>query len=783
MGAKHFGARVKRLEDPALLAGRGRFVDDLKLPGLLHACFVRSPHAHAMIRGIDVKLAMALPGVHAVLAADDLPEPMRSAPMPMLLPNPAMAFARTQTVLAREEVNYVGQPVAVVIADTRYIAEDAAAALIVDYDVLDAVGDCRDAIEDGAPRAHSDLASNVLARFPLAYGDIDAAFADASHVFEEVFWQHRGGGMALETRAVLASHDPVSDVLTVWSGTQTPHLGRGMLADLLDRDVVSIRMIAPDVGGGFGPKAIFYPEEAAIPAAALKLGRPMKWIEDRREHFLCATQERDQYWDMAIAVDTGGRILGVRGSMLHDSGAFVPWGTVLPYIAAVTVPGPYVVPAYRLETTVVLTNKVPTTPVRGAGRPQAVFAMERLLDRVARELQLDRAEVRRRNFIKPEQMPYAVGLLFRDGKPLVYDSGDYPKGQDVALTLAGYETFRERQRAALDQGRLIGIGLGNYVEGTGLGPFEGVTVRVLPSGKVAVATGATNQGQGTRTTLSQIVAEQVGCRIEDIVMTIGDTAAIAQGVGAFASRQAVNAGCSAQVAGLAVRTQLIALAARALGVDESDIDLEDGRAIAATGNRPTIPFGELARLAQGTPGVSLPAGQAAGLEHTAYYTPAQAAYCSGTHVAEVEVDYMTGGVKILKYTVAHDSGRVINPLIVDGQVQGGVAHGIGNALLEWMQYDDNAQPLTTTFADYLLPMATDVPTCAIAHVETANPLNPLGVKGAGEGGAIPAPAAIIAAIEDALSPFNVHFAATPLTPERIVATLRAAGAYEKLFAA
>ena len=783
MGAKHFGARVKRLEDPALLAGRGRFVDDVKLPGLLHACFVRSPHAHAMVRGIDGRAALVMPGVHAVLTADDLPDPMRRTPIPMLTPNPAIAVARTQTVLARDEVHYVGQPIAVVIADSRYIAEDAAAALIVNYDLLDAVADCRAAIKDGAPRAHSDLQSNVIARFPLAYGDIDAAFANAAHIFEEVIWQHRGGGMALETRAVLASHDPGSDVLTVWSGTQTPHLGRGMLADLLNRNIESIRMIAPDVGGGFGPKAIFYPEEAVIPAAALKLGRPVKWIEDRREHFLCATQERDQYWDMAIAVDTGGRILGLRGRMLHDSGAFVPWGIIMPYIAAVTVPGPYVVPAYRLETIVALTNKVPTTPVRGAGRPQAVFAMERLLDRVARELQLDRAEVRRRNFIQPEQMPYAVGLLFRDGKPLVYDSGDYPKGQDAALTLANYESFRQRQRAALDQGRLIGIGLGNYVEGTGLGPFEGVTVRVLPSGKVAVATGATNQGQGIRTTLSQIVAEQVGCRIEDIVMTIGDTGAIAQGVGAFASRQAVNAGCSAQIAGQTVRAQIIALAARALGVSASEIDLDDGQAIAATGNKPTIPFGELARLAQGSPGVSLPAGQAAGLEHTAYYTPSQAAYCSGTHVAEVEVDHMTGGVKVLNYTVAHDSGRVINPLIVDGQVQGGVAHGIGNALLEWMQYDDNAQPLTTTFADYLLPMATDVPTCAIAHVETVNPLNPLGVKGAGEGGTIPAPAAIIAAIEDALSPFNVHFAETPLTPERIVAALRAAGAYERLFAA
>jgi carbon-monoxide dehydrogenase large subunit len=783
MGAKHFGARVKRLEDPALLAGRGRFVDDVKVPGLLQACFVRSPHAHAMVRGIDSETALSMPGVHAVLSADDLPEPMRRMPMPMLLPNPAIAISRTQTVLARDEVYYVGQPVAVVIADTRYIAEDAAAVVNVTYDVCAAVGDCRDAIRDGAPRAHSDLDSNVAARFPLAYGDIDAAFAEAAHVFEEVLWQHRGGGMALETRAVLASHDAVTDVLTVWSGTQTPHLGRSMLADLLSRNVESIRFIAPDVGGGFGPKAIFYPEEAVIPAAAQKLGRPVKWIEDRREHFLCATQERDQYWDVAIAVDAGGRILGVRGRMLHDSGAFVPWGIILPYIAAVTVPGPYVVPAFSLETIVALTNKVPTTPVRGAGRPQAVFAMERLLDRVARELQLDRAEVRRRNFIKPEQMPYAVGLLFRDGKSLIYDSGDYPKGQDEALKLASYASFRERQRKALDEGRLIGIGLGNYVEGTGLGPFDGVTVRVLPSGKVAVATGATNQGQGTRTTLSQIVAEQVGCRIEDIVMTIGDTGAIAQGVGAFASRQAVNAGCSALYAGQAVRKRIIALAARALGVDEKDIDLEDGLAIATTGNKPTIPFGELARLAQGIPGVSLPAGQAAGLEQTAYYTPSQAAYCSGTHVVEVEVDHMTGGVKILKYTVAHDSGRVINPMIVDGQVQGGVAHGIGNALLEWMQYDGNAQPLTTTFADYMLPTAPDVPTCAIAHVETANPLNPLGVKGAGEGGTIPAPAAIISAIEDALSPFNVHFAATPLTPERIVAALRAAGAYEKMFAA
>jgi aerobic carbon-monoxide dehydrogenase large subunit len=397
-------------------------------------------------------------------------------------------------------------------------------------------------------------------------------------------------------------------------------------------------------------------------------------------------------------------------------------------------------------------------------------------------LNIDRAEVRRRNFIQPEQMPYEVGLIFRDGKPLVYDSGDYPRGQETALALGEYDSFRERQKAALDQGRFIGIGLANYVEGTGLGPFEGVTIRVLPSGKVAVATGATNQGQGTRTTLSQIVAEQVGCRLEDIVMTIGDTGAIAQGVGAFASRQAVNAGSSALLAGQVVRKQLIALAVRTLGVAETDIELEEGQATSRRGNKPSISFGDLARLAQGIPGVSLPAGQTAGIEHTAYYTPSQAAYCSGTHVAEVQVDAMTGGVKVIRYTVAHDAGRVINPLIVDGQVQGGVAHGIGNALLEWMQYDADAQPLTTSFADYMLPMATDVPTCTIAHVETVNPHNPLGVKGAGEGGTIPAPAAIVAAIEDALAPFGVRFAETPLTPEHIVAAMRAAGAYERLFA-
>ena len=378
----------------------------------------------------------------------------------------------------------------------------------------------------------------------------------------------------------------------------------------------------PCVGGGFGTKAPFYAEEAVIPAAAMKLDRPVTWQEDRREHFLSATQERDQHWRIAVAVDAEGRLLGVRGRLLHDTGAFLPWGIIAPYIAATTLPGPYVLPAYRIELTVALTNRVPTTVVRGAGRPQAVFAMERLMDRIARELQLDRAQVRRRNMIRPEQMPYSVGLLFRDGKPLVYASGDFPKSQERALTLADYEGFRTRQTAARAEGRYLGIGIGNYVEGTGLGPFEGVTVRVLPNGKVAVATGATSQGQGTSTTLAQIIADEVGCAMTDIVMTAGDTAAIAQGVGAFASRQAVTAGSSARIAGANVRGQIVALAARVLGVPQDEIDLEDGRATARAGNKPSLSLGELARLAQGVPGVSFAAGEAPGLEHTAYFSPA-----------------------------------------------------------------------------------------------------------------------------------------------------------------
>ena len=773
MGAKAFGAHVTRVEDPALLSGRGRYVDDFALPGALVACFVRSPLAHGKVRAVRTDAARAVAGVHGVLTADDLPDAMRER-IPTLQANPAMKLIRTERCLAGAEVCYVGQAVAVVIADSRAIAEDAAALVDVDYETLPVAADCRDAVKPSAAAAHGDLPDNIACSLQMAYGDVDAAFAGAAHVCEQKFWMHRGVGAPMEPRAVVAQYDRFDDRLTVWSTTQTPHLGRRILADLLSRDIETIRVVAPDVGGGFGIKAPFYPEEAVIPAAAILLGRPVKWTEDRRENFMAATQERDQYWTLAIALDRDGKILGLRGESLHDQGAFMPWGMVMPYIAGVAVLGPYAVPNYRMELTAAVTNKVPVAPVRGAGRPQAVFAIERLMDHAAREIGIDRAELRRRNLVAPEQMPYATGIVL--AAPVTYHGGDYPASQASAIAASGYDAFATRQAAARAEGRYIGIGLANYVEGTGLGPYEGATVRIMPNGKVAVATGATSQGQGTRTTLAQIVADRLGCRIEDVVVTLADTAAIAMGVGAFASRQAIAGGSAVHGASLAVREQLLTVAARALGVPAADIEVEDGRATARSGNKPSLSFGELARLALGTPGI---ASESAGLEHTAYFHPPDYSYCNGTHVAEAEIDPMTGGVTLLRYTIVHYCGTIINPMIVEGQVHGGTAHGIGNALLEHMRYDDDANPLSTTLQDYLLPGSTDVPMFQVLHVETPNPLNPIGVKGAGEGGAIPAPAAIVSAIEDALSPFDVRFNEMPLTPERIVTALQAAGAYEK----
>ena len=777
MGMKSIGARVHRTEDPALVAGRGRYLDDIRLPGMLHAAFLRSPIAHATVRAIDGATAAALPGVHAVLTSKDLPGLLRTTRMPVMGSSPQQTQVMTPYALAPEEVCYVGEPIAVVIAESRYLAEDATQLINLEYDELPAVANCRDAVAPGSASAHRGTASNQATQFKAAFGDIAAAFAGAAHIFRKSIWQHRGCGHSIECRGVIAEHDSLRGGLTLWSSTQIPHIAKRVVADMMQMDPDSVRVIAPDVGGGFGPKAVFYPEELAVAAAAQKLGRPIKWIEDRREHFLAAVQERDQYWEVEIAVTDEGRILGVRGSLLHDAGAYLPWEFSLPYIAAVTMPGPYVLPAYALDVTVAYTNLTPSSAIRGSGRPQAVFAMERLLDEVARGLELDRAEVRHRNFVQPRQMPYPTGLTNRDGRAVVYDSGDYPKTQAMALELANYADIARRQADALAQGRHIGIGIANYVEGSGVGPYEGVRIRVLENGKVVLRSGATPTGQGHKTFLAQICAEALSLAVEDITVVLGDTAAISMGIGTFASRIAATAGPSALAAAEGLKTKILALAALHLETPLEDLVLDHGRVEVTRGNRQGIGLGELARLSQGSPGVSMKPGQAPGLEHSSYFTPAQATWCNGTHVAEVEVDIATGGVTILDYVVAHDCGTVINPLIVDGQIQGGVAHGIGNTLLERMAFDPNGQPLTTNFGEYLMPIATTVPRVRIAHLESRSPINPLGAKGAGEGGTIPAAAAIVSAIEHALKPFEVRLNSMPITPEAIVQSLRQSPAY------
>ena len=765
------GRSVSRLEDTALLRGEGRFVDDIRLPGMLHAAFVRSPHAHAAIRGIGKAPALALAGVRAVLTLADLRPHLRNERLVVGLPSPSYKQERNRPALAGDEAVHVGEPVAVAIADNRYLAEDAAALVEVDYEPLPAVADCRAALAPGAPRAHRDAPHNLLAEFTMGYGDVERAFAGAAHVFRESFWQHRGGGHSIECRGSVAVHDAIADKLTLWCSTQMPHALLRVLADMTGRDESRLRVVTPDLGGGFGPKLVSYSEDIVVSLAALITGRPVKWIEDRLEYFVAATQERDQYWEVEIAVDEGARILGVRGSFIHDHGAYTARGVNLGHNSAETVTLPYEVPAYGMGVKLVLTNKVPVTPVRGAGHPQGTFAMERLLDRVARELKLDRAEVRRRNLIPAARMPYTKQLKTRGGMQVVLDSGDYPRCQEMACERAGWAGFRARQQAARKEGRYLGIGVANFVKGTGRGPFEGVTVRIGPSGKIHVSSGATAMGQSTRTMLAQIVAEQLGGDLTNIAVTTGDTDAIPLGIGGSNSRQTVTAGSSAHLAARKVRQKAIKVAALLLKAAEQDLEIVGGEVRVKGASGVKIGLGRIAHTVAGTPGYSLPGEIEPGMEATEYFVVDDMAYANGAAVAEVEVDVETGAVRILRYVIAHDCGRILHPLIVDGQILGGAAHGIGNALYEWMGYDDHAQPVTTNFGEYLLVTATEMPPVEIIHHESPSPLNPLGVKGVGECGVVPAPAAIISAIEDALSLFGVRVTRTPLFPRDIVSLI------------
>jgi aerobic carbon-monoxide dehydrogenase large subunit len=764
------GSRITRLEDEPLLRGRGRFVDDIALPGLLHVAFARSPHPHALIRGIDKAAALAVPGVHVVLDLDDIAKVMTNRRM-VRVSNSGMPLDKAWLyALANGEVCYVGEPVAMVIADSRYVAEDAAAVISVDYDVQPFVADVRQSAS--GPPVRRELNSNVITGYKVSFGDTDAAFAKAAHVFRQELWQHRGAAHSIEARGTVAEIHPAGGSITVHASTQKAHDLQQTLTSLLNFDE-SLRVIAPDIGGGFGAKLCVYSEDVAVVAAAKLLNRSLKWAEDRREYFTNAVHERDQYWALEIAVDAEARVTGIRGRLLHDTGAYTVQDPNIPYNSASTMSGPYTIPTLNIDVTIAMTNTTPVSSVRGAGYPQASFAMERLLDLVAREMKLDRAEVRRRNLIPPQKMPYQKPIKARSGVTIQYDSGDYPACQAETLKAIGWDDFGKRQQEARAAGRYLGIGLAHGVKGTGRGPFESGLVRVSRTGRITVFTGASAMGQGLGTAMAQIAASQLGVPVDKIHVVAGDTGGVSLGLGGFASRQTVTAGSSVHLAAKAVADKAKKVASHMLEAAEDDLELVDGEVRVVGAPQLSVKLAEIARILQGAPGYSFPAGVDPGLESNVMHRTDPLAYANACHAAEVEVDVETGEVKILRYVALQDSGVLINPMMVEGQVHGGVAHGIGNTFYEWMGYDAAGQPVTTTFADYLLPTATEIPKLETLYKETPSPLNPLGVKGVGEAGTIPAAAALISAVEDALTPFNVRIGQVPLTPMKLVEMIAA----------
>ncbi len=767
MSTRFFGAAVPRLEDPRLLTGSGRFVDDLALPGMLHAAFLRSPVAHGRIRTVDPATALAMPGVHAVYMMADFAG-IAGGPMPTMAPHPLLKTPITCSPLTSDEVRYVGEAIAIVLAVSRAVAEDALARIELDIEHLPAVANARDASVPGPPCVHSDRESNVIATLRGTHGDVDKIFAGATHRFTETFQIHRGGCHSLECRGVVATADPRSGELSLWTSSQSPYMVRRHLANYLRRDEADIRVIAPDVGGGFGPKANVYPEEFAVALAAMACGRPVKWIEDRQEHFLATTQQRDQFWSLEVACDAEGRMLGVRGRCIHDNGAYAPYGLILPATTLSSFPGPYALAAFDIAIDVVLPNLVPTSPVRGAGRPNTAFVLERLADTIARRLALPREDVRRRSFVRADQMPYVTGGKMRDGSPVAYDSGDYARALDLVLEKIDAAGFPLRRAEAAARHRLLGLGFASCVEDTGLGPFEGASVRVTPAGNVVVATGAASQGQGHATTLAQIAADALGVGLAQVTVKAADSGIFPLGISTIASRIAVTAGSSVHIAAQKVRDKAIKVAAHMLEVGEHDLEIENGtvRVVGVPGLSVTL--STIARTLSGAAGVALPAAVEPDLAAPSYFEATQLAFAYGSQACEIEIDPDTGDARITRYVVAHDCGRLINPLIVDGQIRGGVVHGIGNALYEHMRYDEAGQPLTTTYADYLLPAASEMPDIEIHHIQTPSPRNPIGVKGAGEGGTIPAAACVVSAIEDALGPSAPLLTMHPVSPEQIV---------------
>ncbi|MGH7763172.1 MAG: aerobic carbon-monoxide dehydrogenase large subunit [Candidatus Dormibacteraceae bacterium] len=770
MTTRWFGAPVQRVEDDRLLRGHGRFTDDIG-DGALEGVLVRSPYAHARIVSVDVSLARAMPGVMAVYVAADLP--FGQTDLPILIPHPNLTHGRTQRCLASEVARYAGEAVAFVVAENRYLAEDAAEQVQVEYEELPVV-----ITPEVSARAehlvHDDVPGNVAAELTQQVGDVKTALARAPFRKRLRLRFERGAACPMEGRAVWARWSETERKLTVYDSTQSPTSIRGGLAVLFGLPESSVEVIAPDVGGGFGPKImLFYPDELLVPFAAMRLGRPVKWTEDRQEHFTAVNQERAQVHEVEVGFDHEGRVLALDDDFVHDAGAYTPYGIILPIITAGQLPGPYHVPNYRVRFRDVYTNATPTSPYRGAGRPHACFVMERTLDSIAAELHLDRAEVRRRNLIQPDEFPYNVGVAWQDGNTVIYDSGDYPALLDRAVAMLGPRP----------QGEHIGMGVGVYVEGTGVGPYEGAHVQVLVSGKVVAATGIPSQGQAHATVWAQVVADELGVDVTDVEVTGGDTRRFPWGVGTFASRGAVTAGNAMGVAARMVAEKAKRIAGEHLEVDAGDLELVGGAVRVKGSPQRGIPLAAVAVLANpvryafggGTeaatqfaakpkPGPPLAEGGHPGLEATGYFSPSGSTWAAGCHAAYVRVDPQTYRLEILKYVVVHDCGRMINPLVVQGQIEGGVAQGIGGAFYERLAYDADGQLRNASLMEFLMPYATEIPPIEIDHIETPSPLNPLGVKGVGEAGVIPVGAVLASAIEEAV---GVPITEMPLSPLKL----------------
>ena len=766
MTTKAFGEPIVRKEDPRLVSGQGRYLDDLGHDALA-AAFLRSPHASARIIDIDVTDALDVPGLIGIYTYEDL-EGRVAEPLPLLIPHPDLINGRTGYPLANEFVRHVGEAIVMVIAEDRYIAEDVVDLIKVRYEVLQPVVGIENA-KIAQHAVHPTVPNNVSAHSVKEVGDARAMIKAAPHKLSLDLFIERSSCSPLEGKGVYAIWEEDSQELRLWSSTQTSTGVRAAVAAKLELPLQKVECIAPDVGGGFGVKIMHpWPEEVLIPWVARKLNRPVKWSEDRREHFISSAHERAQEHHIEVGFDDDGRILGLDVTFFHDNGAYTPYGIIIPLITSTQLLGPYKPASYRVEFTSLFTNTVLVIPYRGAGRPQGVFAMERTVDAIAKYLKVDRTLVRERNFIQPGDMPYDLGLIFQDGRPLEYDSGDFPASMAMLKKMVGWDDFETMRSEYAAQGRKIGIGIACYVEGTGVGPYEGGFVQVETSGRINVATGLTSQGQGHQTVFAQIVADELGVPIEDVYVTTGDTRRFPYAVGTFASRAAVMSGNAIALAARQVRDKALRLAGEALECDANDLEIVEGivrvkgdhskaialKTVAVLSNPLRYAFDESAKAATqfavgDTSKPPVPEDQEPGLEGKDYYSPMGSTFANGMHAVIIEVLPQTAEIKILRYVVVHDCGRVINPMIVEGQIHGGVAQGVAGALFERMAYDDDGQLQNASFMDFLMPYATEVPTVEAGHLETPSPLNPLGIKGAGEAGVIPGSAVFASAIEDA----------------------------------